>query len=178
MQCPKCRHTELKPTKLDDGLPAMGCTHCDGAFVSLLYYRDWIESHELSGLDATQEAAVNAVDDTKTALSCPKCSKLMTKYSVADSVDNRIDLCSSCDEAWIDGGEWTLLKSLQLADKLPSVFTDQWQRKVRTEKMAALKLERLQAIVGEEDANKAVEIKTWLKANAHKAALIQFLGSD
>jgi len=154
----------------------MGCPNCEGAFLSLLYYRDWIENNELSML--AEPAQIAEDTDTKTALSCPKCAKLMTKFSVSGKVDNRIDLCNSCDEAWIDGGEWTLLKSLELAGRLPTVFTEQWQRQVRTEKMASLKLERLKNMVGESDAIKALEIKAWLKDNANKMILIQFLGSD
>jgi hypothetical protein len=45
MLCPKCRHIELQPTKIDDGLPAMGCPSCEGSLISLLYYREWAENN-------------------------------------------------------------------------------------------------------------------------------------
>lgn len=184
MKCPKCKSTDLKPTKLDDSLPVMGCTECDGASVSLLYYRDWAERTiptEPDEQNAATEAAAEEITvepDTATALSCPKCAKLMTKYTISSAHRNRIDLCGSCDEAWLDGSEWTLLKSLELAHKLPKVFTDQWQRKVRDQKMEALKVERLKNVVGAEATEKAVTFKTWLKDQEHKSAIVQFVGSD
>ncbi|PCM43737.1 zf-TFIIB domain-containing protein [Marinobacter sp. ANT_B65] len=178
MKCPKCRNVDLKPTKLEDGLPVMGCPECSGSLLSLLYYRDWAERNvPVEKVDET-EGEVLVDNDTATALSCPKCSKLMTKYSIASQHKNRIDLCGFCDESWLDGSEWKLLKSLELAHRLPKVFTDQWQRNVRAEKMEAMKIERLRRVVGQSDSDKAVEIKSWLKDHDNKAAIIQFIGSD
>ncbi|RBW50524.1 zf-TFIIB domain-containing protein [Marinobacter sp. F3R11] len=178
MKCPKCRVVDLKPTKLEDGLPVMGCPECEGSLLSLLYYRDWAERNvPVEQTDGIQ-SEVSVDNDTATALSCPKCSKLMTKYSIASQHKNRIDLCGFCDESWLDGSEWKLLKSLELAHRLPKVFTDQWQRNVRGEKMEAMKIERLRRVVGQSDSDKAVEIKSWLKDHDNKAAIIQFIGSD
>lgn len=179
MKCPKCKNIDLKPTKLEEGLPVMGCPECQGSVLSLLYYRDWSERTVVGDNNvehATTEVSVDS--DTATALSCPKCSKLMTKFSIASQHKNRIDLCGFCDEAWLDGSEWTLLKSLELAHKLPKVFTDHWQRSVRSEKMESMKVERLKKVVGQADTEKAVEVKGWLKNHDDKAAILQFIGSD
>ena len=111
-------------------------------------------------------------------MKCPKCARMMTKFSIASEHRNRIDLCGSCDEAWLDDSEWNLLKSLELAHKLPRVFTDQWQRRVRDEKMQALREERLRRVVGEDDAARTVALRSWLQANRHKATIVQFIGSD
>ena len=178
MICPKCKDSTLQPTKLEASLPAMGCPKCDGALLSLLYYRDWIERTQPEALENPVDASTTAENDTKTALSCAKCSRLMTKYSVSGTLGNRIDLCSSCDDAWLDGGEWQLLKSLELANQLPSVFTDTWQRTVRNEKVEIGRIDRLKNIVGEDDANKAVELKKWLTDKEHKATILHFLGTD
>lgn len=178
MKCPKCKSIDLKPTKLEEGLPVMGCSNCEGALLSLLYYRDWAERNVPVENVEDVEGEVSEDNDTTTALSCPKCSKLMTKFSMASQHKNRIDLCGFCDEAWLDGSEWKLLKSLELAHKLPKVFTDQWQRNVRGEKMEALKIERLKKVVGQSDSDKAIEIKGWLKDHGNKTAIIQFIGSD
>jgi len=178
MLCPKCRNTRLQPTKIETGLPAMGCPSCDGCCLSLLYFRDWAERNDPPVAEAEVNAEVVSEADAKTALSCPKCSKIMTKFSVSGEIDSRIDLCGSCDEAWLDGGEWQLLKSLELAHKLPGVFTEQWQRRVRNEKTALLKRERLQQRVGEADTARAVETKAWLTDHPERATLLHFLGSD
>lgn len=176
MQCPKCRDVELKPTKLEEALPAMGCQHCDGALISLLYYRDWAERHQELA-DSPAEQSVKKDNDSKSALSCPKCMRLMTKFSLSGDTQNRIDLCTSCDEAWLDGGEWSLLKSLDLALHLPKVFTEQWQKKIRQQKFDAERLARLQNLIGEADASKAQEVKQWLAQVADKQAVIRFISA-
>ena len=178
MKCPKCRNTDLLPTRLEHGLPVMGCDSCGGSLLGLLYYRDWAERLKPELSEADCPALVEVDDDTTTALSCPKCSRLMTKYAIASEHRNRIDLCGSCDEAWLDDSEWNLLKSLELSHQLPRVFTDQWQRKVRNEKMYAMRIERLSRIVGDEDATRAVAIHEWLANNPHKSTIVQFIGSD
>lgn len=178
MKCPKCKSIDLKPTKLEDGLPAMGCSNCEGALLSLLYYRDWAE--RTPPIEDVNEIKNEVLQDTETTstISCPKCSKLMTKYLITSEKRNRIDLCGFCDESWLDQSEWQLIKSLELAHKLPKVFTDQWQKNVRDKKMTAMKIERLKNFIGETDSEKAVEIKKWLKNHKNKNIIIQFLGSD
>lgn len=175
--CPKCKNVVLKPGKLDDSLPAMICPECEGALISLLYYRDWAErtAIDYSNTEFTHEIVEDT--DSKTSLSCPKCHKIMTKYAISAFSQNRIDLCGSCDEAWLDGGEWQLLKSLEVADRLPKIFTEQWQRRVRSNKLELNKIERLKKMIGEKDAVKAAEIKQWLDDHSHKPAIIQFIAS-
>ncbi len=178
MHCPKCKTIILKPTKLDDSLPVFGCPECGGSLLSLLYYRDWAERVTLDSSDFESSSEVVEDADTKTSLSCPKCSRIMTKYSISGSIHSRLDLCGNCDEAWLDGGEWQLLKSLEMANRLPKIFTDQWQQKVRSEKMELSKIERLKKVIDEIDTEKAREIKKWINEHANKATIIQFIGSD
>ena len=47
MKCPRCRTPDLKPTLIEEYLPAMGCETCHGSLVSLLYYRHWAETQKL-----------------------------------------------------------------------------------------------------------------------------------
>jgi Zn-finger nucleic acid-binding protein len=178
MHCPKCKTIDLKPTKLDDSLPVFGCPECGGSLLSLLYYRDWAERVTLDSANTEYSREVVEDADSKTSLSCPKCSRIMTKYSISGSINSRLDLCGNCDEAWLDDGEWQLLKSLEIANRLPNIFTEQWQHKVRSEKMELSKIERLKKIIGEMDSEKAVEIKKWLNDHANKSTIIQFLGSE
>lgn len=176
MQCPKCRNIDLKPTKLDEGLSAMGCAQCEGAIVSLLYYRDWVERtgscHEtpsvelLKGFDS---------EDTQAALSCPKCRKLMQKFRISGGSSNRLDLCTSCDEAWLDGGEWALLKALELSKEMPVVFTEHWQKKVRDEVSEDIRRERFLKILGRKDLDKADEFREWIKSHPRRHDIIFYV---
>lgn len=177
MHCPKCKDHHLEPTKLEDGLPVMGCAGCHGVFLSLLHYRDWVEHFPHDDM-VVPEGQIETDSNNRMALHCPKCGKIMTKFSVTGHLSNRLDLCSSCDEAWLDSGEWRLLKSLALGDKLPKIFTAQWQRHVREEKMELSRFERLQKLVGDEDAEKADDIRQWLKDNKNKSAIVRFLAAE
>src|SRR5687767_12077968 len=133
MKCPVCKSAELRPTMIEDLLPSMGCDQCKGTLVALLYYRHWAEHHKPEPEMNAPATLAEEPADTTNALRCPKCERIMTKYRLSGTVANRLDVCSLCDEAWLDEGEWQLLEQLQLSDKLPAVFTETWQRKLRKE---------------------------------------------
>ena len=48
MKCPRCKTTDLRPTMIEENLPAMACPACEGSLVSLLYYRHWAETQRPS----------------------------------------------------------------------------------------------------------------------------------
>ncbi len=178
MKCPKCRSPSLVPTKLEEGLPAMGCRQCEGALVSLLYYRDWSERDTPLSNVAPAELAGPEDKDTKFALTCPKCARVMTKYQITGEYTNRLDICTSCDEAWIDSGEWALLKSLELARELPTIFRDTWQKKITRDVSEKQRFGRLAQQVGAEDAARAREIREWLEGHASKATIVRYIGFE
>lgn len=177
MQCPTCRTVELKPTKLDGGLLAHGCAQCAGALVALLYYRDWAERNPQEQEDASEVAAIEASDSQK-ALSCPKCSKLMSKYQISGTRANRLDLCGTCDEAWLDGGEWELLRALELSQRMPAIFTEAWQRQVRQQASAEARRQRFTRLVGEEAIQRADEVRAWLNDHPQRGELLFYIGHD
>lgn len=185
MQCPKCNATPLHATKLEQGLSAMGCAACSGAFVSLLYYRDWVERTapvaECSSKGTLEESAVtttDAADDTHNAMACPKCKKIMIKYKISGEATNRIDLCRSCDEAWLDGGEWELLKSLELNRKMPTVFTEEWQRKLRKQATEQSREQRLLKSVSEDELEEAKRVRAWLTSHPSKQEILFFINQE
>jgi Zn-finger nucleic acid-binding protein len=130
MKCPKCKTDNLTPTKLEQDFPSMGCKSCQGTLISLIYYRDWAERSTLPlAIDQLELEQVED-NDSKVALTCPKCGRVMNRYRISDQHQNRLDMCFSCGEAWIDSGEWDLLKSLDLIKNLPVIFTESWQKKI------------------------------------------------
>ncbi|MFP6800662.1 MAG: zf-TFIIB domain-containing protein [Pseudomonas sp.] len=177
MQCPACRTTPLQPTKLDDGLLAHGCPQCSGALVALLYYRDWAERQPQNDEPQPQVEAVPA-SESQQALSCPKCAKLMSKFQISGTHSNRLDLCSSCDEAWLDNGEWQLLKALELSHKMPSIFTEAWQRKVRQQASEEARRQRFARLVGDEAIVRADDIRSWLKDHPQRRELLFYIGHE
>lgn len=181
MKCPSCKSTNLMATRLEEGLPAHGCPDCGGAFISLLYYREWAErtlNDSVGDKSSDLEATVAEANDSEAVLTCPKCAKFMTKFDIAGCAHNRLDLCASCDEAWLDGGEWELLKALQLSQSLPSVFTDAWQRRVRKEISEQRLRDRYARIIDESDMKKADDIRSWIRAHEKRAELLFYIGCD
>ncbi len=182
MQCPKCENQPLRATKLEQGLSAMGCNQCNGAFVTLLYYRDWLERTPLVESQVVEQKnmakALIQVNDSKTALCCPKCSRLMNKYKISGESDNRIDLCASCDEVWLDGGEWELLKIFELSRKMPLVFTEQWQRKLRKQATQQAREQRLLKIASQDDLDEAKKVRVWLAEHPFREQILFFINQD
>lgn len=179
MKCPRCKTADLKPTMIEENLPALGCANCQGSLVSLVYYRHWAETQKPPEV-AVAAATAAAVDttETTTAITCPKCGRLMTKHKLAGGVFNRVDVCASCDEAWLDRGEWELLEALQLSHSMPSIFTEQWQRRIRRQLSEDMRRSILKRNIGEEGAARVDEFRSWLTQTKHKSEIMAYLYSD
>ncbi len=178
MKCPKCKHIDLKATRLETGLPAAGCTQCEGALVTLLYYRDWADNYECDEAETQASIVTEDLVNSWLAVHCPKCSRLMTRYRISGEFRNSVDVCPSCDEAWLDGGEWALLKALQLANKMPMIFTEAWQRKIRREATDAKRRQILAKSIGVDAVDKVEAFKDWLDSVNHKNDVLLYLNKD
>jgi len=175
MKCPHCHTPDLMPTLIEEYLPAMGCSTCHGGLVSLLYYRHWAETQKEPVDAQTKPAAAIETTDTTAAVTCPKCARVMTKYKIDGAVANRVDVCPSCDEAWLDGGEWELLEALHLSLKIPAILTDAWQRRIRNELTAETRRSILTRMIGEAGTKRVEEFRTWLEASGHKSHVLTYL---
>jgi len=172
MDCPQCKGYKLEPAEIEPGLVAGVCPKCDGAMLSLMNYRYWMDQY--GRVDDVDGEAVITEDNGQVKV-CPKCSRFMTKFQVGSATNNRIDLCTGCDEAWLDKGEWRLLKQLDLHDKLPKIFTDAWQRNIRIQRQEERFKERYQDILGAEDFSKLDNFKVWLDGHAEKSHIKHYL---
>jgi Zn-finger nucleic acid-binding protein len=176
MKCPHCQTSELKPTMIEEFLPAMGCGTCHGSLVSLLYYRHWAETQKTKPRDASSPRAEGLeTKETVKAILCPKCSRLMNKYKLTGGVSNRVDVCATCDEAWLDGGEWELLEALHLDLNMPAIFTEAWQRRIRHELSEETRKSVLTRLVGAEGVAKVEAFRAWLADNEHKSHILTYL---
>ncbi|HKR34867.1 MAG TPA: zf-TFIIB domain-containing protein [Steroidobacteraceae bacterium] len=155
----------------------MSCETCHGSLVSLLYYRHWAETQKLAAQPdtAAPTAGPVATSDSPTALVCPKCARVMAKYKLTGTVANRVDVCSTCDEAWLDGGEWELLEALQLSTALPAILTEQWQRRIRREQSEGTRRAILTRMIGEDGTSRVEEFRDWLARNQHKSHVLAYL---
>ncbi|NQZ31413.1 MAG: hypothetical protein HRU06_09050 [Oceanospirillaceae bacterium] len=180
MNCYSCESFSLKPVKLDYGLPARECHKCKGVHIDLLSYRSWREDYAgkletaMKNTTDTKVEQVTATDNKK-ALICKRCSKFMLKYKVSTEHDNFVDICTSCDDAWLDGGEWQLLKQLQLAGKLTHITTEPWQRNIRAEAVEKTFQQSYQSKLGDVDFNKLQDMCTWIEQHPEKQELLKYM---
>jgi Zn-finger nucleic acid-binding protein len=179
MNCPHCKGYQLEPNELEPGLVAGKCLKCQGALVSLMNYRFWADQQDSfkasSEVSNIQIPDVVETEDNNKAQVCPKCAKLMTKFQIGLDSRNRLELCTGCDEVWLDSGEWTLIKQMDLADKLPKIFTDVWQRNIRLERQEKIHKNRYERLLGETDFAKLDTFKQWLDKHPEKSQIKQYL---
>ncbi|PCK08028.1 MAG: hypothetical protein COA42_11325 [Alteromonadaceae bacterium] len=180
MQCPSCKSGALLPVEVDTGLVGAGCAKCHGVLLSLIQYRFWADSlggalaSSASLNDGQYESGGACIDSTGVKL-CPKCSKFMTKYQIGVDSGNRIELCSHCDEVWLDKGEWHLLKELELQKVLPEIFTRAWQNNIRKKRQERNWQEHFGALIGEQDFERVAEFKRWLDAHDKASDIKHYL---
>jgi Zn-finger nucleic acid-binding protein len=122
--------------------------------------------------DATVEVETT---ETVGAITCPKCSRIMMKYKLTGRVSNRLDVCTLCDDAWLDGGEWELLEALHLSHRIPAIFTEQWQRRIRSEQSEELRRSILVRGIGEAGLVRVEEFKRWLVQAPNRSEIMAFL---
>lgn len=174
MQCTCCKSSHLEPKELEPGLIAAVCPDCEGALISLMNYRFWSDRMAAS-VDVLESSDVDVSDESSGVRTCPKCSRMMSKYQIGVESERKVDLCAACDEAWLDKGEWQLLKHLDMHGKLPKIFTDAWQRNIRKARQDAFQQERYEKLLGAEDFSTVKAFKQWLYQHPKKDDIKQFI---
>lgn len=174
MLCTQCKTTQMEPKELERGLVASVCPDCQGTLVSLMNYRYWLDTYAKDVSEVSKNESLE-VSENESAHSCPKCSRFMTKFQIGMDTNHKLDLCVGCDEAWLDKGEWPLLKQLDFHNKLPKIFTDAWQRNIRLKRKEFSLNERYEKLLGAEEFSKVKEFKQWLYSQPNKELIKQYL---
>lgn len=172
MHCPNCQGNILKPKKLENGLITLACDNCNGALLSVLQY---IHYRDITGdIHPSDITSVFEIDESSHALDCPKCSGFMTKYRISNQTNNRLDLCFRCYEVWFDTGEWQLLQQLDLQNKLPDIFSHEWQKQLVFEIVEEVKTKHYKGNFGL-NYKRIDQFKQWLENYDKKAEVLNFL---
>ena len=177
ISCPSCKThnaatTRLVATKIEGDLPCLSCANCQGILLSLLSYRNWLESHLWFQLDEVDHQPI--VEDGKNIKQCPKCERLMIKYQYANEDKLKLDLCAHCDEIWLDDGEWDFLKFQGLYDKLPKILTEPWQVQLKKAAHEKLRVEKYKQLF-QQDYTRVNEIKIFIQTNPQREQILDYL---
>ena len=172
MLCCSCHTGTMLPTRIDQGPAGYLCNQCGGALLSIAPYLDWVRSQAAStdfNVDSrpVQSETVaefeGAAHDTKRALGCPKCSRLMLRFNVLADKAHGLDFCFHCEEVWLDSGEWQYLKSLGLHTAITRISTDPYQRRLREQAAEESAQQRFRSLIGDESFGEAQRFAAWLK---------------
>ncbi len=175
LNCYKCTDETLLPTKLDNTLSALGCKTCEGTYVDLLSYRTWLENHTIDSESKPLETfSADELDNTDSALICQRCRKFMLKYRINNEHKNTINVCHTCDDVWLDRGEWSLLKYLNMQDKLTAVMSEPWQQQLRKQDREQNFQKIYQQKLGDDFA-KVEEFAKWLSTHPNKSEVQHYL---
>ncbi|MCJ8312617.1 MAG: hypothetical protein HRU38_10075 [Saccharospirillaceae bacterium] len=177
MNCYQCTDVRLKPIKLESALPAKQCDQCGGTHIDLLSYRNWRENTKLVNQEQSTAEPVETSDNKK-ALICQKCSKLMLKFRFSNKHDNVVDVCSHCDDVWLDSGEWELLNQLDIQNQLTQIMTAPWQKNLKQQHFAAIKQEQYLKQLGEEDLQTVKSFSQWLKDHPNKSLIERYIRTN
>jgi len=171
MLCPQCKTKLLKPIKLEPSLGALACESCGGTLLDLVAYRVWREVH-------THEAETNlesVPEDSTKALLCPKCERIMSRFRYALESNHVIDVCAHCDHVWLQDEEWEFLSTHSPARDLPKIFTDPWQRRLRTERTKNVLEQDWDRRLGTDLHRSAKDIDAWLRDHPKRADFLDYL---
>lgn len=117
-------------------------------------------------------------EDTTRALLCPKCRRIMLKFKFDSDTDHGIDVCTHCEEVWLDEGEWHYLRVHDIHESLPTVFTDPWQRHLREARTRKVMQGEWRKKLGGPDFDETMRIHQWLTSHPKRASILSFLMSD
>lgn len=178
MRCSSCGKGALRHGKFEEGLPCYLCSACGGGLMSLSPYVDWMIARRKEPAEPTAEPFDEDVADTRRAIACPKCSRIMVKHRVSADSAHGLDYCFSCEEVWLDRGEWAWLKARGLHLHITSVTTEAWQRRLRDQRQQEAYRERFRGILGEEVFAETERIRCWLAAQPRRDDILHYLEQD
>ena len=175
MNCPVCRTENLELTDIDRGLIAGVCPKCDGKWISLDSYEEWLSFANEYQTPVDEDFEIPSFPKFEAARICPRCQRILTKYTVDVDLPVKIDRCSNCSGVWLDKMVWETLRRKNLHNSLSKVFTDYWQREVKKSEsrktLDGLNRKRF----GEEDYARILEFKRWVFKHPKRDEILTFL---
>lgn len=177
MNCPICHSPTLQPTTLEPGLTGHRCPQCEGVFLRSDHYWQWRTYHGVDLPETADSLPASLAAEPSHAKQCPYCRHLLLPYKIRLEIPFTVDHCDACNSMWFDRGEWHALQRRNLHDNLHQIFSAPWQRRLRRERhrvaLEAIYAEKF----GDADYARIQQVKAWLDAHPHSAALRAYLNA-
>ena len=178
MKCCKCLTGTLLPTRVDGGPACHLCNNCQGILLSVGPYLDWVKSIKGQTTTLPSDGFSPEPEDTKGAVSCPKCSRIMLRYNALADKAHGLDYCFHCEEVWLDAGEWQYLVNHGLHTRITAISTDPYQRRLREQAQRDAARERFRTSIGDASFDTVDQFRAWLVEHPNKAQILRFLGQE
>lgn len=120
LRCPKCG--QWMETVYADGTEVDRCAECEGIWFDAGEL-DWLAQSEVAEVIDTGEADKGSTMNTVTEIDCPRCGRAMKHVPDEHKPEIYYEVCSDCEGAFLDAGEFRDLARLSPADVLRALFS-------------------------------------------------------
>lgn len=166
MRCTRCHQGELEPASLEQDFPVMTCNACGGHWIHLDDYFQWQEKQPpMNAVVDEIGVEVDAIEETQQenadVMLCPESGAIMIKYRITSDTEHKLDWSEK--GIWLDKGEWALMKTKGVADKLNQIFSEQWQSRIRKRTQRNTIEARYEKQFGTEAYSRLKLVRSWLE---------------
>ena len=176
MTCPLCDAEFERAALLDaDGdapdLRGFRCPEGHGVFLPSDLYFAWRDRSEPATDAEAMVPPSDQVGDVKRAKLCPQDGRIMRRYRVSPEGGFWLDRCGVCGGVWFDGDEWEATVAAGLLDRLPTLFSDAWQRQIEQASSTRYWDDRLRDQLGA-DLDRVDAFRTWAWAHPERSLIM------
>ena len=176
MECPVCEVRKFERTVLDGDLNAFKCGECGGHWVNSFQYWLWKDALP-QNIEEIACSGTYEVQDVIATKECPECGNLLQRYHVGHGTSFTIDRCEKCRGIWLDKNEWEILREKNLHDDIHFIFSQQWQKQARDEKLELSKEAMFEKYIGKDGVAKLKEFKAWYKSQKEQSMILAYLNN-
>ncbi len=164
--------------ELEPGLRVFECPVSKGIWIPLDAYLNWQQNGGKANPLPSGEPPPSVDDSGRRALLCPESGRLLLRYRVSHDLPFQIDRSPFTGGAWLDKGEWEVLKSRALHNQMHLIFTSQYQARIRAAEFARTLEDTFRKRIGAEDFIRVQEIREWMSSHPQKRDILCYLNDS
>lgn len=176
MRSPLHGDKEMIEKELEPGFKVFECPVSGGYWIPIDNYLTWLQQFGGQANPLPPGQPVPQVNDSgRRALICPESGRFLLRYRVSHDLPFQIDRSPVTGGAWLDKGEWEVLKSRGLHNQMHLIFTSQYQARIRAAEFKQVMENTFRDRIGASDFAKAQEIRQWIEAHPKKHDILCYL---